>query len=136
MARARPMSLIDSARLRQTCHVNSMTIRQFRPLLNSFAAKTDGFYVAGRLIMGCSVGRIEQRILRIVRTHADGLLDMIYGPVGSTVKSERTTEKSVRGGEVWIEIQCALEFFDRVVGAPPGEGHEAEREMRTRGAVV
>src|SRR3974377_1172517 len=122
-SRERRTSVIVSPRLRQTRHVNSMTVRQFRPLLNSFAAKTDGFHVSAPLIMGCSVGRIEQCILRIGRTHADGLLDMIYGPVGSTVKSKRTTEKSVRGGEVWIEIECALEFFDRGAGAPPGEGH-------------
>src|SRR5258708_27690686 len=81
-------------------------------------------------------GRIEERILRIVRTHADGTLNMVYGLLGSAVESERTAEKAMRCGEVWIEIECALKFFDRFVGTPPGEGHEAQGKMRPWVAVV
>src|SRR5512144_3070391 len=79
--------------------------------------------------MGGGEGHIEYRILRIVRAHADRLLDMIDGLVRSTVKRERKSKIAMRGGEVWVEIECALEFFYRLVGAAAVHGNVAEREM-------
>ena len=107
-----------------------MTIGQFEALLNGLTAKGGGFRVPACEVMSGSEGRVEQRVLRIVRAHANALLDMVYGLVRSAVKGERTAEKAVRGGEVRIEIECALKFLDCVVGATPGEGHETQREMR------
>ena len=42
----------------------------------------------------------------------------------------------MRSGKVRVEIECTLEFFYRLVGAPPGGGHKAEREVRPRVAIV
>src|SRR5262249_14502748 len=54
----------------------------------------------------------------------------------SPAKDERKAEIAARGCKVWIEIECTLEFFYRLVGAPPGGGYEAEREVRPRVAIV
>ena len=103
-SRERHASLVDPARLRQAHDVNSMTIGQFEALLNGLTAKAGGFRVAARDVMSETEGRIEQRILRIVRAHADGLLDVVDGLIRSTVEGKRTAQKAVRGGKVRIEI--------------------------------
>ena len=56
--------------------------------------------------------------------------------VRSAVERERQAEIAVGGGEVRIEVECALEFLDRLVGAPHREGHVAKREMRPWVAIV
>ena len=61
---------------------------------------------------------------------------MIDRPVRLAVERERPAEITVSGGEVRIEIEGALEFFDRLVGASPRECHISEREMRPWIAVV
>jgi hypothetical protein len=42
----------------------------------------------------------------------------------------------VRGCKVWVDIERMLKFFYRVIGAPPGGGHKAEREVRPWVAIV
>jgi tetratricopeptide (TPR) repeat protein len=72
------------------------------------------------LIMSGGEGRIEQRILWIVRAHADSLLDMVYGLVGSAVKGERTSEKTVRG--------CEVRIGSGAEGDPMGRDYDAIRD--------
>ena len=74
-----------------------MTVGQFESLLNGFTAEADGFHVAARLIMSSSEGRIEQRVLRIVRAHADGSLDVVDGLVEQ---------------RFWGDGRCCGCFFD------------------------
>src|SRR5262249_58336834 len=50
--------------------------------------------------------------------------------------SDLKAKKAVRGSKVRIEIECALEFVDRLVASPPCKGHVGEREMRPGIAIV
>ena len=61
---------------------------------------------------------------------------MVDRLVRSAVERERQAEIAVGGGEVRVEVECALKFLDRLVGPPHQEGDIAEREMRPRVAVV
>ena len=106
-----------------------MTVRQLEALLDGFVGDADGLTVAVGLVMRRRKGCIEQRILRIVRTHTDGLFNVVDGLVGSSIKGECATEKAVRSGEVWVEIEGTLKFLNRLIGAAPGEGHKSQREM-------
>jgi hypothetical protein len=54
-----------------------MSISQSEPLLHGFSAKADRFGITAGEVMGGGEGHIEYRILRIVRAHADRLLDMV-----------------------------------------------------------
>src|SRR5215831_15131657 len=104
--------LVEPAFLGETRYVDSMTVGQFESLLNGFMAIADRLRVAACLIMSGSQSRIEQRVLRIVGAHADGLFDVVYGLFGSAIKGERTAEKAVRRGKVRIEIECALKLLN------------------------
>src|SRR5215469_10820609 len=113
-----------------------MSVGQLETLLNGLASEADGFRVATRLVMSGSERRIEQCVLRVMGAHADGLFDVVYGLVGSGVEGKRAAEKAVRGGKVRIEIKRAHKFLDRFVGVPPGKGHESQRKVCPRIAIV
>ena len=94
--------LLDTTCLGEARDVNSMTVGQLESLLDRLMGNTDGFGVAARLVMRSGKGRIEQCVLRIVRAHADSLLDVFYGLVGSRIEGERAAEKAVGSSEVRI----------------------------------
>ena len=47
--------------------------------------------------------------------------------LGFNVDRERAAGITVGGGKIRVEIERVLEFFNRLVGAPPRECHIAER---------
>src|SRR5664279_5245839 len=105
-------------------------------LLQGLAAKTNRLVVAACKVMGAGERHIEFGVLRIVRTHSDGLFQLRDRLVRSTVEGECQSKITISGGEVRIEINGALEFLYRLVGAPHRVAHIAEREMRPWVAVV
>src|SRR5215510_9347562 len=79
---------------------------------------------------------VEDRVLRIVRAHAECFLQMGQRFVGSAIECERPAEIAMGGGEVRVEREGAAKFFRRTVSSSPHECCKAEREMDPWVAVV
>src|SRR5471030_391902 len=98
-------------------------------LLQGLAAKADRFGKAPGEIIGNCESIVKNRVLWILRAHADRLLQMSDGLFRSACERECAAEIAMSRSEVRVEVECALEFFLRRIGAPRGEGQIAEREM-------
>ena len=113
-----------------------MATGQSETLLHGLSAEADRFGIAAGEVMG---GR--EAILNIAFCGSCGLMriacsQMVIASSDRPSSASANAEIAMRGGEVRVEIECALEFFDRLVGAPPRQGHIAEREMRPWVAIV
>src|SRR6266851_2633547 len=98
-----------------------MTWRPSGTLLHGLTGASICLVISSSEVMGGGKPHVEDRILRIVRAHA---------------QRERRAEIAVRGGEVRIDFERPLEFLDRVIGPSLQEVRVTEREMCPRVVVV
>src|SRR5208282_3572854 len=103
-----------------------MSIGQSEALLHDLAGTIDRFAKAPSEIMGGGEAHIEERILRIVRTHAHGLFQMRDRLVRLAIKGKGPAKIAVTGGEIRVQVDGAPELLNRLLGVTPRECHYPE----------
>ena len=78
----------------------------------------------------------EYSVLRIVRAHAHGFIQMDNRLLGLAVEGKCPAEVAMRCRKVRVELQGTLEFPYRFGHAPRHEGDIPLREVRPRIALI
>ena len=86
----------------------AMRAKVFGSLLRDILAVFDSLVIAPGLIIGLPEADHKNDILWIMRTQAQSLIEMFHRRLELTIERKSVPEKSMRGGEIWIELECAL----------------------------
>src|SRR5262245_752862 len=103
-------SLVHLAGLREASHVNAITSGESRTLLQGLAARFDCFRETSGGVMNDGEPCVENRILRIVRAHAYGFLQVRTCQLGLAIECERPTKVAMRRSKVGIDGEGTMEF--------------------------